>query len=217
MDQGEVLRWLRHQEEGVRGLKAEQVVRLDDPGRSHSFEAQGILAFEKPDRYRIRLYAALGITLMDLVVSPRGFRFRMPPRGIDLSGRRDELEEKLPTFPGDALQEAFSHSFEADRTEWHVLEEAYLLILDRQGEGRTIRAWIDRETLTLTREIHSRGGQEELSISYGDYRPVQGEIGPELPHEIDLILPAQGIRLQIRVIRYELNPSFREELFDPFS
>ncbi|MEJ2067988.1 MAG: hypothetical protein P8Y09_08590 [Deltaproteobacteria bacterium] len=211
----DLLKNLIRQEERVRGLKVLQVVKVFDQRNGRVLDAQGLLAVQKPDRYRIRLYSPLGVTLWEFVLSPQGFLFRLPSKRIELSGKSEEAGEKIPFFPVEALREAFVHSFEADRIEWQELDWAYLLILHRDEEKIcTIRRWINRELLTLSKEVYFRGDKEELSIDYLDYRFSEREEGFLLPHRIIIHLPQSGLRLQIKIIRYEVNPTFRADMFD---
>ncbi len=211
----DLLNRLIQREAKVKRLKALQIVRLLDPQGGRSLHAQGYLALQKPDQYRLRLYTAVGVTLLDFVHTHNGFRFRMPMKGTDISGKKDDAAEKIPYFPADALREAFVHNYNADRLEWHRHEQGHLLILHHDGKGihKTYR-WIDRDTLTLFREVYFREGEEILSIDYSDYRTYAEEGDLLLPHRIDVKLPNEGPLMEIEVIEYEVNPIFKERLFN---
>ncbi len=209
-----LIKRLIQNEDRVRGIKAIQIVRVIDQRNGQVLDAQGLLALERPDRYRLRLFSSLGLTLLEFVLSNGEFRFRMPSKGIDISGKKDEAGEKIPYFPVEALREAFVHSYEADRIEWRQLDQTYLLTLHRKGDLSLVRRWIDREELTLVKEVFINNKEEELVIDYGQYRRhVEGK-GLLLPYRIDIHLPQEGVRLEIKAIQYEINPTFHEKMFD---
>jgi hypothetical protein len=209
-----LLQRLIQMEERVKGIKAVQVVRVLNQKDRRTLDAQGLLALERPDQYRLRLFSSLGLTLFEFVLSHEEFRFRMPSKGIDISGKREEAGQKIPYFPVEALREAFVHSYEADHIELHRHERTHLLILHRRGEISLIRRWIDREDLTLLKEIFTRKGREDLVIDYGDYRPPGGVKKILLPYRIDIHLPREKVRLEIKAVKYEINPKFHKKMFD---
>lgn len=214
LDKEALLERLIQMEKRITGLKSIQIVRLLNQKNGQIIDAQSLVALKRPDQYRLKLFSSLGLTLIEFVLSRDGFRFRMPSKGIDFIGKKEEAREKIPYFPVEALREAFVHSFEADRIDWHQLEQKHLLILHKKGEISMIKRWIDQKNLTLLKEVFLREEAEELIIDYRDYRPHAEGKGLFLPYRIAIRLPQEGLRLEIKVIQYEVNPAFHEKMFD---
>jgi hypothetical protein len=184
--------------------------RADTHAGQEERSADGVLLVKKPDRVRLRLMLPFGPTVFDYVSWGEHTQVTLPlqgmtgakaPPAVALFSREDVAETFLrgpQAFPGTCVP-----SRERD--------EVAVLCHDAQGVLLR-RLDIDPFNGAIREEISYEAGARRMVLRYSDYRPVDGV---DMPYHVAMIYPQRNLSVDIRIERYELNPTLADTLFQP--
>jgi hypothetical protein len=176
------------------------------PGDQRS--ADGVLLVAKPDRFRLRLLLPFGITVFDYVnVGARSW-MSLP---LADTAQRDRAGNFAP-FSRDDLAQAFLRGADAfpGQCTPSALPTGDVWVSCR--DGATVRRTLRIGFEGIVEETSYEAELSRLSIRYADYRQVDGVV---LPFHITLDYPQRRQSVEIRIDRYEVNPTLSDELFQP--
>lgn len=210
-DPDSVVAAVRAREDAITTLRTSFSARTRERDRERS--ADGVLLVQKPDRFRLRLMLAVGVTVFDyLTVGPRT-QLALPLEGKIVNG---SPQGEWATFSRDDLSEAFlrgSRAFPGTCTAMGL--DATLVVVTCRERGRLRRrVLIERTTATVREEVSYTDEQPRLVVRFGDYRMV-GEM--PMPFRVELHYPARAVRVEISVRTTEVNPPLEASLFEPLA
>jgi outer membrane lipoprotein-sorting protein len=195
----------RARERSIRSLRAQFVATTTHAGAER--RASGVLIVRKPDRFRLRLVLPFGLTLFDYL------------------SVGDEAWAVAPLFDGGAgdlalfsrqdLGAAFLRGDDAFAGECAPAEgptgvEVACRACAACPPARTFL--IEPASGALVEEVGYDGGGVRVILRYGVHRPVDGRL---LPFRIRLEDPGRDASVDVRIQRYEVNPTLADELFRP--
>lgn len=163
--------------------------------------ATGVLVVRKPDRFRVRLAAGFGMTVMDYLSVGERIRLDLPmSRTILFDAQVDDGN----AFHAADLRAAFlrgHHAYPGEcrstlQGEWTTIECGTRRLRVRDGD--------------LLEESAVDAAGVRMSTTYGDIRDVNGM---RLPHTISMQYPRDDVQLDVVVQRYEINPELEDQLF----
>jgi outer membrane lipoprotein-sorting protein len=205
---GALLARLQAQEDSVRTLRVRfsSVARYGDAERT----ADGVLLVKKPDRFRVRLFAPFGFTVLDYTSVRGEVHVTLPLQGERLTGA------DLPADGGLApveLRQAFLRAAAGVAQGCDArAADGNVLVSCRDTAGTLVRTLrIDPATGWVREEVNFLGGQSRSVTRFGDYRPVDAL---QLPFAIEMIDTQRPVAITITVRGYEVNPVLADELFD---
>ncbi len=198
---------MRAQEDRIRSMRARFSATTAYGGEERS--ADGVLLVVKPDRFRLRLFLPLGLTVFDYL--DRGDRtwITMPMR----SEREGPPPEDLAVFSREDLGQAFlrgDYTFPGRCDASAAADEVVITCREAQQVVREIR--VAAATGTISQETSYADGAPRMVLRYSDYRAVDSQA---LPFRISMLYPAKGMSVDITIWRYELNPHLADALFQP--
>jgi hypothetical protein len=199
---------VRRQEAAVHTLRARFTVQTRRGGEVR--RADGVLLVKKPDRFRVRLLSAFGLTVFDYTSQAAHARMVLPLEGKEFTD--GEIADHSPFSPADMRQVFLrSDGFPPQCSAQAAAAETVVDCRDAEGVvSRLIR--VDTTTHRVRQDISFAAGQPHLVILFDEYRRVDAV---ELPFLIDLRYPDTDVRLRIAVRSYEVNPDLPDSLFDP--
>lgn len=206
-DPAAVLDGVRRREDEIRSLRA-RFKATAFHGADES-DVQGVLLVRKTDRFRMRLMLPLGVTVLDYVShGDRTWTF------LPLS-KNDDAREATLFSPAD-VRETFLRGEAAFPGTCSATSDSVSIVdvvcrsCDECPVLRSMR--LDRRRGTITEETSYGDGEPRLAIGYDDYREVAGL---PLPFQVVMTYPSRGLRIEIRIRAYEVNPELKDELFTP--
>ncbi|MBI2892619.1 MAG: hypothetical protein HYY06_03645 [Deltaproteobacteria bacterium] len=202
-----LLATLRAEEGRWRTLTIVHAIRLAT--REQSGSLRGLLAVRRPDAYRLQLLGPAGITAMDLTYRAGRFLLVIPSRNVRRAGDRSTPREDLRGLPVDGLARAFLDRYGG--TPADLIEDARWSVMEWRRGDEVRRLWLDRETTLPRVDSTRRAGREEMRITYDRYRAADGA---RLPFRVHFDMPAEGLRAQIDVERYRVNPDLPDSAFE---
>jgi outer membrane biogenesis lipoprotein LolB len=209
-DPARVFELVRAREAHIISLRARFVADSQRAGERHT--AHGVLLVKKPDKFRLRMMLPFGLTVFDYVSWGPHAQLSLPleDRTIDGPPQGEFAAFTREDFGAAFLRgaDAFPGACAAGRGPADTVET-----LCRDAAGALLRRIIMvPEPATIARETSYQAGREHMVITYGDYRRAEET---ELPYRIELQYPAQQLRIDISVQRYEVNPVLADDLFQP--
>lgn len=207
-DPGSIVAAVRQRDALIHSLRARFTARVQRGTEVQ--HADGVLLVKKPDRFRVRLLSAFGLTVFDYVSWQTHARMRLPLEGKQLDD--EEIANQAAFSPAD-MRSVFLRGDDALSAQCTALNAGAEAVLDcRDPTGapqRLVR--IGAAAQTIRQEISFIAGQPHLIMQFDDYRRANGT---ELPFAIELTYPDRAVRLQIRVRNYEINPQLPDSLFE---
>lgn len=204
-----ILRLVRQRERRIRSLRARFVAVTAHDGKER--HADGVLLVHKPDRFRLRLFLPLGVTVLDYVSVGSRAQLSLPLQGRFTS---EPPDGDYAPFSREDLGEAFlrgSHAFPGTCMPRRAGSDSGVVVVCRSSAGSILRRIrIDASTATIREETSYAGGMPRMTIRFGDYRETDGT---PLPEEIEMSYPGRRLSVSISIRRYELNPSLSDALF----
>jgi hypothetical protein len=207
-----VLALVRAREDAIGSLRASFAARIRAPDQERA--ADGVLLVQKPDRFRLRLMLALGVTVFDYLSVGGRTQLALPLEG-KIINRAPEGEWAV--FSRDDLSQAFLRGSRAFPGECVATEDegATILVTCRDRDRRRQRRlWIERDTATIREEVSYVDNQPQLAMRFADYRVVENM---PMPFRIELHYSARGVVVEITVRATEVNPQLDAALFQPLS
>jgi hypothetical protein len=210
LDPIRALETVRAREDRITSLRARFSADTVREGERHS--ADGVLLVKKPDRFRLRLLLAFGVTIFDYLSSGNHAQLVLPmenkvinghPQGNGVAFSQEDLGQAFLRGPN-----AFPGICRANGV------DASGIVVNCRDAGGNLRRriHIDARAGTILDETSYEGGRPRMVIRYDDYRSV-GDVS--LPFHIALRYPGQHLALDVAIQRYEINPVLADDLFQP--
>jgi hypothetical protein len=159
------LQILKERTAKIQNIGGEAVIKLTDT-KGESVHLDGAFVFQPPTRARLRAWK-IGQPVFDLTMREDGvwaLASREEARPA-LKGASDTLRQWLQLLTND---------FPPDSTS--EMTDATIIVTRKTGERTSVRAEIDRKTLTTQRFIFEHEGKSEFVLELSDYRVVAPDI-----------------------------------------
>lgn len=208
------LRDLQAHAEHVQSLTGELSLEVWREGDRVRFKQ--LVAIKQPDRLRIDALSPFGSPVSTLVSDGARIsiydmeekRFQQGPatprnlsRLVPVSLEPEELSALLRgTVP------VIRHT--GARIGWDAKEGRYQL--DLEGDERLQRIWFEPEARRPTATEVWRRGRLDYAARLGDYERTDGVA---LPRRVRVEVPADEMRVDIRVVEHRINPELDDEVF----
>ena len=197
---------VRANEDRMRSLRARFRSQAHFPTGERA--SDGVLLVEKPDRFRLRLFLPLGITVFDYLSVGEQSWTSLPLAGTDERERAAQFAPFSRTDLGETfLRGAFAFPGQCSAA---AADDDRVLVSCRAGS--TLRRTLSIGAQGIAEEISYDDTTPRLVIRYDDYRPVDGIA---LPFRIALEYPQRQQRVDISIDSYEVNPQLAPALFQP--
>jgi hypothetical protein len=197
--QATLLAALAERERGTDGLRLSMQVRVSGAAATTFLPSPAYLAVDQPDRIRLQVLSAFGVTVLDLTIAGPRYELVMPLRNRRAEGRVDLAALADAGDPGPdrmilALALLFRHKI--DPLACALTPEADVRCT---MEGGVIARTTVDDALRPVREEYARAdGSALVTATFADYDAD----GPQaLPGHITIADPASGTTLSARVLR----------------
>jgi hypothetical protein len=210
-----LLEQTRALEDRLRTLRARFVATTRHDGELR--ESEGALVVAKPDRFRMRLLLPFGLSAADVGVAGSRTWVFLPQGEATMAG-------SPVLFPQQDLRAIFLRGDAAWPGRCRVLERSTgatsatppgseaSIECRTSARGPILRtARVDRHA-AVREEVSFDGARPRTIARYDDLRSVDGFV---LPYRITLEDPGRGVIIEIRIVRYEVNPTLAPDLFLP--
>lgn len=206
-----VLAKVRARESAITTLRTSFSARTREHDRERS--ADGVVLVRKPDRFRLRLMLALGVTVFDYLTVGQRTQLAFPLEGRVING---DPQGEWAAFSRDDLSEAFLRGPRAFPGVCRIVEQEgdLIVVLCREAGRVKRRLLLERSTATVREEVSYADEQPRLIVRYGDYRMV-GDL--PMPYRVELLYPARAVVVEISVRTTEVNPPLEDALFAPLA
>jgi len=203
-----VLDAVRAREARVHTLRVRFASELQQGDEKRS--ADGVLVVKKPDRFRMRLLAPFGFTVLDYAYVGGEVHLELPLQGQRLTNA--DLRDDALLAPAE-LRQAFLRAeaaFPGTCEPSAAHQEVVVGCRDDAGTLlRTIR--IDAAGGTITEEVDVRDEKPWVVTRFQDYREAGSYL---LPFVIEIAYPHRDVFMRITVRDYEVNPVLANDLFE---
>lgn len=197
---------VRARERAVQTLRAQFVATMVQGNEER--HADGVMLLKRPDRIRLRLVSAFGLTVLDYTRNGDHTRLVLPLEGQTF----DDPAAAIPAAGAMDFGRLLLRLGDDPTSQCTARDEAGVVVVDCVGAGGGLvrQATIDPPSATVTRDVAFAGSEAEFTMALGDYRIVDETA---LPYEISISYPRTGARTEIRVRSYAVNPVLDDDLF----
>ncbi len=222
----EVIELIQAREAKVKIVKTSLRMGVRDLEKKSSQHCLGVLAFEKPDRFRIKGYPQIGPTLFEIVSDGKSLWVYIPkegkvyfthlrPSSPDFGGQAQDLKKgtSKTDFDFQNLRSAFSVAEVLNQPDVNKFlekrEKEYILYLVKKRLLEKV--WIERSDFLVTKtQRFDKNGSLALEISFNEYQKINGI---DFPEKVRIYNPKEKRILTLLIQKVRLNEAVKPEVF----
>jgi outer membrane lipoprotein-sorting protein len=209
----ELIDLIQKKEARIKTIRASLRMGFKDLEKKSSQHCLGVLAFEKPDRFRIKGYPQMGPTLFEIVSDGKSLWVYIPKEGKVYLSQDLKKRTSKADFNFQDLRSAFSVAEILNQPDVNKFLEKrgkeYILYLTKK---RLVgKVWIERSNFLVTKiERFDRDGSLALEVSFDQYQKIDDI---DFPKEMRISNPKEKKILTLLIQKVRLNEAVKPEVF----
>ncbi len=222
----ELIELIQRRENRVKTIKASLRMGFRDLEKKGSQHCLGVFVFEKPDRFRIKGYPQMGLTLFEVVSDGeslwvyipkegKAYFTRLRPSSPDFGGQAQNLKKgtSKTDFNLQDLRSAFLVAEVLNQPDVNRFlekrEKEYILYLVKKRLLEKV--WVERSDFLVTKiERFDEDGSLALEVSFNKYQKINRI---DFPEKVRIYNPKEKRILTLLIQKVRLNEAIKPEVF----